>query len=178
MFQRDVLLWSIANGDIEPHRQAALLLQQLKGGARDLTRDLPVNVILNGAVIDGNPVDAVTYIMHILADRYGQLGKEVRLKAIKEFMDFDRRHHETIDELLTRFEILRNRAVENGQFAMSFEGTSYMLLRACRVNDQQFLMLTQPTNRRLPNNEATCRNLFAALRRLGHVVEHQKDNIA
>jgi hypothetical protein len=69
MFQRDVLLWSIANGDIEPHRQAALLLQQLKGGARDLTRDFPVNVILNGAVIDGNPVDAVIYIMRILADR-------------------------------------------------------------------------------------------------------------
>ena len=53
-----------------------------------------------------------------------------------------------------------------------------MLLRACRVNDQQFLMLTQPTNGRLPNNEATYRNLFAALRRLGHVVEHHKDNIA
>ena len=93
-------------------------------------------------------------------------------------MDFDRKHHESIDELLTSFEIVRNRAVENSNFAMNFECTSYMLLRACRVTDQQFLMLTQPTNGRLPNNEATYRNLFASLRRQGHVVEHHKNNIA
>ena len=53
-----------------------------------------------------------------------------------------------------------------------------MLLRACRVTDQQFAMLTQPTNGRLPNDEPTYRALFTALRRLGHVLEHHKDNIA
>jgi hypothetical protein len=39
-------------------------------------------------------------------------------------------------------------------------------------------MLTHPANLRLPNDEPTHRNLFTALRRLGHVVEHHKDNIA
>ena len=31
-------------------------------------------------------------------------------------MDFDRKHHESIDELLTRFEIVWNRAVEKRKF--------------------------------------------------------------
>ena len=148
------MLWTIANSDIEPHRQAALLLTQLRGGARDLTRDLPINIIMNGAPLNGIQVDPVTYIMNVLAERYAQLGEELRLKAIKEFMDFDRKNHESIDDLLTRFEIVRNRATEVGNFDMSYEGISYMLLRSCRVSDQQFLMLTQPTNGRLPNDEA------------------------
>ena len=53
-----------------------------------------------------------------------------------------------------------------------------MLLRARRVSDQQFIMLTQPTGGLLPNTEAQYRALFVSLRRLGHVVEHHKDNIA
>ena len=72
-WQREVLLWTLANSDLEPHRQAAMILQQLKGGARDQTRDLPVNIIMNGAVLNGINVDPVTYIMNILAERYGQL---------------------------------------------------------------------------------------------------------
>ena len=177
-WQREVLMWSIANSDIEPHRQAAMLIMQLRGGARDLTRELPVNVIMNGAPLNGNQVDGMTYVMNLLAERYGQLGEELRLKVIKEFMDFDRKHHENIDELLTRFEIVRSRANDLGNFNMSYEGISYMLLRACKVNDQQFIMLTQPTQGRLPNNEPEYRGLFSALRRLGHVVEHHHDNIA
>ena len=178
MWQREVLLWTVANSDLEPHRQAALVLQQLRGGARELTRDLPVNVILNGAQLNGVQVDGMTYIMSVLAERYGQLGEELRLKVVKEFMDFDRKASESIDDLLTRFEIVRHRATDTGNFQMSFEGIAYMLLRACRVNDQQFLMLTQPTGGRLPNNEPEYRNLFGALRRLGHVIEHRPDNIA
>ena len=33
MWQREVLLWAVANSDLESHRQAALVLQQLRGGA-------------------------------------------------------------------------------------------------------------------------------------------------
>ena len=118
-----------------------------------MTRDLPIDVILNGAPLNGVPVDGVTFVLNLLAERYGQLGEELRLKAVKEFMDFDRRNHESIDELLTRFEVTRERATEVGAFRMSYEGISYILLRAIRVNDPQFIMLTQPTNGRLPNDE-------------------------
>ena len=114
MWQRDVFLWMIANGDIEPHRQTAMLLMQLRGGARELTQELPDDIILRGGVINGHQVDGVTYIMNLLAERYAQLGEEVRLKAITDIMTFDRRPHERIDDLLTRFEVTRQRAQENG----------------------------------------------------------------
>ena len=100
---------------------------------------------MNGALLNGNRVDGVTHVMNILAERYGQLGQELRLKVIKDFLDFDRKHHESIDDLLTRFEIAKTRATELGNFDMSIEGVAHMLLRACRVSDQQFTMLTQPT---------------------------------
>ena len=60
-WKREVLLWSVANSDVEAHHQAAMILQQLKGGARDLTRDLPIDIIMNGVLLNGNRVDGVTY---------------------------------------------------------------------------------------------------------------------
>jgi hypothetical protein len=45
-WSRDLLLWTIAN-DMEPHRQAALILGQLRGAAASLTREIPINVIMN-----------------------------------------------------------------------------------------------------------------------------------
>ena len=51
-----------------------MLLTQLRGSARELTRDLPDDIILNGAQLNGVQVDGVTYIMHLLAERYFQLG--------------------------------------------------------------------------------------------------------
>ena len=178
MWNRDVLLWSIANGDIEPHRQAALLLSQLRGGARELTRDIPTTVITQGTIYNGNQVDGFAFIMGILTERYGPIGEEQRLKVAKELMDFDRKPHEKIDDLLTRFEIVRHRANEVGNCQMSIDLLSYMLLRACRVTEQQFLMLTEPTGGRLPTTDAEYRNMYAALRRLGHVIENTHDNIA
>ena len=178
MWQRDVLLWTIANGDIEPHRQAAMLLMQLRGGARELTRDMPDDIVLRGIMINGQRVDGMTYIMNILAERYAQLGEETRLKAIRELMEFDKRNNEKIDDLITRFEILRWRAAENGGFVMSVEGLSYMLMKSCRVNDQQFIQLLQPTQGRFPRNDAELRAMYGALRRMGHILERTTDNIA
>ena len=177
-WQRDVLLWSITNEDMEPHRQAALILQALRGGARELTRDIPDNIILRGAIVNGTQVDGVTYIMNVLAERYGQLGEESRLKAIKELMDFDRHHNEKIDDLITRFEITRNRARHGGQFVMSYEGLTYKLLRACRVNEHQFMNLLLPTNGRMPTTEREMFAMYIALRRMGHILERSHDNIA
>ena len=177
-WQRDVLLWTISNEDIEAHRQAAMLLQVLRGGARELTRDLPDNIILQGGMLNGIRVDGMTYIMNLLGERYGQLGEESRLRAIKDLMEFDRRPQERIDDLITRFEVTRQRAAEGGNLVMSVEGLTYKLLRACKVSDHQFMNLLLPTQGRLPQTDRELMNMFSALRRMGHVVEKSKDNIA
>jgi hypothetical protein len=155
-----------------------MLLQVLRGGARELTRDLPDNIILQGGMLNGVRVDGMTYIMNLLGERYGQLGEESRLRAIKDLMEFDRRPQERIDDLITRFEVTRQRAAEGGNLVMSVEGLTYKLLRACKVSDHQFMNLLLPTQGRLPQTDRELMNMFSALRRMGHVVEKSKDNIA
>ena len=71
-----------------------MLLQVLRGGARELTRDLPDNIILQAGMPNGNRVDGMTYIMNLLGERYGQLGEESRLRAIKDLVEFDRKPEE------------------------------------------------------------------------------------
>ena len=88
---------------MEQSQKAALLLSQLRGAAQTLTREIPIDIILQGADINGRRVDPVTYILTMLAERYAQLGEESRLKAMSEIFEFHRRGHERIDDLLARF---------------------------------------------------------------------------
>ena len=93
--------------------------------------------------------------MHSLSERYAQLGEESRLAAITDLMNFTRRGSERIDDLITRFDTVRNRAELQGQVAMSIEGLVRILLRACQVNDQQLMTLLQPTDGLYLSNAST-----------------------
>ena len=177
-WSRDLLLWTIANGDIEPRRQAAMILAQLQGGAKDLTREIPVDIIMDGGMINGRLVEPPTYILNLLAERYSQLGEESRLTAMTEIMQFNRRGNERVDDLLTRFDVVRQRAVGQGMLNLPCEGISWILLRACQPDDQQLLMLLQDFRGRYPANEAEYRLLVSALRRMGHILENNPGNIA
>ena len=94
---RDLLIWSIAQGDVEPHRQCAMVVRQLRGAAQELGRTLDHNIILNRGMLNGVHVDGMTYLLSILSERYVDLGEEVRLKAITELMQFTRQGNETIE---------------------------------------------------------------------------------
>jgi len=50
-----------------------------------------MRIVIHGDLLNGNQVDGVTYIIHLLGERFGQLGEEQRLKAMRDFMDFDRK---------------------------------------------------------------------------------------
>ena len=102
-------------------------------------------------LVNGNPATPMTFLMHSLAERWGQLGEEERTSAVMELMNFSRRGNERIDDLLTRFDILRNRAQQAGQLAMGYEALSFLLLRACGVTDTQLQMLLQHYNMAYPN---------------------------
>ena len=177
-WSRDLLLWTVAHQDMENSQKAALLLSQLRGAAQVLTREIPIEIILNGADVNGRRVDPVTYILTMLADRYAQLGEEARLKAMSEIFEFHRRGNERIDDLLARFSTVQQRAQGQGMVALPYESLSWILLRACQPNDQQLLMLLQGFGGRYPNNEAEFRQLERSLRRMGHILENSPDNIA
>ncbi|CAE8619736.1 unnamed protein product [Polarella glacialis] len=176
-WSRDVLVWTILT-DMDPARKAAAVILQLRGGAEELARGLPPQAIVAGGLINGVQADPMTFLMHSLSERYAQLGEETRLSAIAELMTFQRNGHERIDDLITRFDIIRQRANDQGQMALSVQGLTWILLRACQVNDTQLTQLLAPMQGLFPGTEAEYSQLRIILRRMGHIIERSPGNIA
>ena len=78
-------------------------------------------------------------------------------------MNFERDGREPIDQLITRLDIVRQRANQQGQMTVSVLGLVWMLLKACRANDQQLMQLLQPFNGVFPSDNAKCGALTTQL---------------
>ncbi|MFM7981839.1 MAG: hypothetical protein ACKPKO_21225, partial [Candidatus Fonsibacter sp.] len=68
--------------------------------------------MVQGGPVTGIMADPITYIMHLFAENYAQLGEEVRLSSLTELLSFQRGAGEITDELLTRCDAARTRAVQ------------------------------------------------------------------
>ena len=79
--------------------------------------------------------------------------------------------------MLTRYEIVRQRARTEGLFVMSTEGRALQLLCACGVPTNQMMQLLQPFITNLPANEQQLNALFASMKRTGHITENTPGNI-
>ena len=174
---QDLMLWTISS-DLQPHQQCALIISQLGGAARDVARTLTPNEVYAGGFVNGQQVDPITYLLHELSQRFAPLDDELRLRATQDLLGFSRRGNETVDALISRFEIVRQRARIEGGGAVSIETASLMLLKAVGVSPEQFQSLTQPFGLRLPNTEDEFLQLTHHLRRMGHIVERSQLNIA
>ena len=174
---QDVLTWSIA-AEGDPSRKAALLTMSLKGTAYEFCRTIPPMTLVHGGAINGHHVDPLTYIMHALAERFADLGEELRLTSITDLFNFGRQGNERIDELITRFDLIRQRSYDLGQLTMSVTGLAYILLKACEVSDTQLIQLLAPLQGRFPNDDQEFQILKTQLRRMGHILEHSPGNIA
>eukprot|EP00438_Fugacium_kawagutii_P035880 Skav204682 [mRNA] locus=scaffold1284:96116:106049:- [translate_table: standard] len=175
-WSRDILLWSIAS-DMEPARKAAAVMLTLRGAARELTRQIPPQAVVAGGLINGVQVDPLTYLMHALQERFGNLGEEVRVQAITELMSFQRKGNEPIDVLLVRFDSIRSRAADQGGAVVGVQGLAWILLRAIGITDQQLIQLLAPFNGLFPATEAELTQLKTSLRRMGHILERTPGNI-
>ena len=175
-WSRDILLWSIAS-DLEPARKAAAVMLTLRGAARELSRQIPPQAVVAGGLINGAQVDPLTYLMHALQERFGNLGEEVRVQAITELMTFNRKGNEPVDSLLVRFDSIRARAAEQGGAVVGVQGVAWILLRAIGISDQQLIQLLAPFNGLFPANEAELTQLKTSLRRMGHILERTPGNL-
>ena len=96
---------------------------QLTGSARDLCRELSYQERTQGGLINGVQVDAVSFMLTHIGQRFAPLAEEQRLQAYQRLMSFDRNPNQTIDAMLTRFATLRFRAAQGGNgVTMSWEG--------------------------------------------------------
>ncbi|MCP4853128.1 MAG: hypothetical protein GY903_01375, partial [Fuerstiella sp.] len=136
------------------------------------------NQIMTGGVVNGVAVDSVTLLLATLQDRYGPLGEESRMTAMTEFITFRRQPNERINELLTRFEVSRERAAFEGNYIMTWEGYAITLLRIVGVNDQQLMQLLSPLQGQIPTDEPQFNQMILMMRRMGHIIENQPGNIA
>ena len=95
-----------------------------------------------------------------------------------EMLAFARRPGENINALLARYEVVRQRAANEGHFVMSIEGCALQILKAAGFPWTQLSMLLHQLGGRLPNTEAEYQQLIIQIRRLGHVQEAAPGNIA
>ncbi len=108
-YTTDLMLWTLLT-DLQPHQQAAAVVMRLGGSAREAARTLSANELMHGGEIGGIRYDPVTYILAGLQMRFGQLDDETRLASMNDFLAFARRPGDNINALLTRYEVVRQRA--------------------------------------------------------------------
>ena len=176
-FITDVSLWIMLT-DLQPHQQTAAIITRLGGAAREMARMITPQEILQGGMRNGVMVDPVTYLLASLQDRFAALDEEARLACMTEMLAFSRRSGESINALLARYEIVRQRAATEGQFVMSVEGCALQLLRACNIRPEQLMLILQPYGGSMPTTDAEFNLLVTQLRRHGHVTEGVHGNIA
>ena len=176
-YMTDISLWIMLT-DLQPHQQCAAIIMRLGGAAREMARMITPQEMAAGGVRNGVHVDPVTYLLGALHLRFGALEEESRLTVMTDMLAFSRKPGENINNLLARYETVRQRAAIEGQFVMSVEGCSLQLLRACGIQASHLVTLLQPYQGRLPTTEQQFNELFAQLRRFGHMTEGVQGNVA
>ena len=165
---REVQAWlNITSVRMLPPQQAAAIQLSLRGVARELALTIPVAVILNGAVINGVVTAPVTYLLYVLANRFEILEDERSLTSGTHLLDFTSRPNETIDSVLTRFDMARIEARSVGADIPNFHMLSTILLRAVGIPGQQLLNLLQPLGGRMPQKSTTVRPAIHAIEKYG-----------
>ena len=159
-------------------RKTAWVASSLRGGELAFVETLPPQAIIHGGQINGVAVDSMTFLLHSLSERYSPLGEETRIKANHDLLNFAAERREKIDDLLTRFDIIRHRAETEGNLAMNVQTITEILIKACRLNSDQLMGLLEPTHGVPPATGQEYTNLCTRLRRMGHIIEGHHGNIA
>ena len=139
---------------------------------------MPAQALIQGGNLNGQMVDPMTFLMGHLMQRFAPLTEELRTASMVDLLEFTRHRGESIDNMLVRYDGVVQLAQNNGQLAMTCQGYSLILLRACGVTDQQLLTLLQPFGGQQPANLQQYTQLKDSLRRMGHILERTPGNIA
>ena len=70
----------------------------------------------------------MSYTMHALSGLFAELGEEVSMVTVQDFLDFERLPGEKVDALLARFDEMRVRATTDGGMQINVPHTAVTLL--------------------------------------------------
>ena len=162
----DLVLWSSAT-EVDGYRQGPIAAMQIQGSARELVRELTPQQLRDG---DGQNT-GLMLLVQLLANRYAPLGTEDVTKSIGEFLNFKRMPNESIDSVLVRYDILRNRAQQRAGFMINITGLAWLLLQALQLNAESWDRLLAPLGGQMPADELQLNDLMERIRRLYHLRE-------
>ena len=189
-FMQDTLLWSHGVCELDDHQRGPAVAMRLQGVAREVVRELNMAVLMHGHMIpDPNaPVvqgaqaplvfqSGLDYLFTTLRNRFGMLPQETAIQGISEFLMFARNRNESTDQTISRFEIMRHRAFNNGGLTVSETGCAWMLMMILHIPIDKWPILLTPFEGALPSTRAQYGQFLLYLRRNGHLYDKSASSI-
>ena len=170
------MVWCIIT-DVEEERQGPNIELHLGGIARDLVREIPIQYKIQGGTVDmgdgsgPQQVNGAAFLLHALSERFAPLEEENNLTALADLHGFARLPGESIDTVLTRFEVVVQRARTRSGIPLSEQHAAWHLLLALKLRTETWVQLLQPTMGRLPRTALEYRRFTEYIKRFGHLTE-------
>ena len=178
---QDVRLWAMAT-DTDVQRQGPSAALRIAGTARELIRELDVNVLAQGMMLQdaqGNLVQTsgLECLIRALQRRYAPLAQELEIFCLQEILFFRRMPGEDTDACISRFELARDKALAGANFDMSWVGFAFLLMSTLGIHRSQWPLLLAPTQGSLPNTDVQYRAFIEYIRRNGHMTDKGVDSV-
>ena len=179
----DVVTWCLST-DVEEPRKGPQIELALGGAARDFVREIPLQAKIHGSTVDlgdGNGPQQLTgaaFILHSLAEHYMPLEEESNLRSLADLHGFVRLPGESVDTVLTRFEVIVQRARTRARIPLQNTHAAWMLLLALRIPTEYWVHLLTPFRGALPSTDTEYRQFIEYVRRFGHLAEAGNYSIA
>ena len=119
----------------------------------------------------------MTYLLDRLKTQFEDRETETRLAAMIEHISFQRRQNETISSMLTRLEVSRAKAAQEGGMTMNAELTALQLLRACGITARDATHILRDANGNLPETEQAFALLRQRLKEWGRLRDNEPGNL-
>jgi hypothetical protein len=172
----DMMLWSLAT-DMRRIRQGPAAAMQLTGAAKLVVRQIvesPSGLLRlqqGEQGPDGAGWAGLMVLLEALGERFPPLEAELTPRAMHDVMNFHRNHDGGIDQLLIRFGMVRNRAVQMGGRVMTHAGMAWLLMRAIGFTLDHWDSVTDVGGGRMPQNKREFQRCCERMRRMGHAQE-------
>ena len=163
--------------ELQPHQQVAAIILRLDGTARECADMLTTEERHQGGYVGDQYLGPLEYLLYGLSRRFAPLEEETRLRAMMRLVNFHRQGHETMDELLARFECVCTEARDEGRYVLTIAGYTLTLLRAIGINQHQLKDCLQPLRGRFPTTEEELEEIKAYLRRTYRSIDGHPGNV-
>ena len=183
-YEQDLRIWA-ASTDVDDLRKGPLVALRLGGSAKVLMREMDVDMMSNGVdIADPNAqnglrhISGCEFILRQLQRRFAPLAEEVQISCCNDLFKFQRWQGETIDEVISRFEMVMNRCENVGQVMLNEVIKAWMLLHIAGIPKDKWPIILAPTLGSLPNNPQQYNVMVQYIRRNGHLYENSKEGIS